>query len=177
MIKKIKPNFKSLGPKYGKYIKQISNSLNNFKPEEITAFELAGFSEIKLENKIIKLEISDVEIYSEDIPGWTVASMNGTTVALDINITGQLEEEGLAREFINRIQNLRKDSGLNVTDKIIIEISSCNKLASAINNNLQYICSETLADNISFVENVNNDGVKNDLINDINARIILKKKN
>ena len=177
LIKKIKPNFKSLGPKYGKYIKQISNSLNNFKPEEITAFELAGFSEIKLENKIIKLEISDVEIYSEDIPGWTVASMNGTTVALDINITDQLEEEGLAREFINRIQNLRKDSGLNVTDKILIEISSCNKLTSAINNNLQYICSETLADNISFVENVDNDGVKIDLINEINARIILKKKN
>ncbi len=160
LVKKIKPNFKALGPKYGKMMKSISAAINKMTQEDIALFEKEQVYTIEVEGKEISLTLDDVEILSEDIPGWLVASEGRLTVALDITITDELKEEGIAREFINRIQNLRKESGLDVTDKIILKIKKHDAINSAINKFNDYIATQTLADKILLVEKCNESTAK-----------------
>ncbi|MGB1307096.1 MAG: isoleucine--tRNA ligase, partial [Flavobacteriales bacterium] len=148
LVKKVKPNFKTLGPKFGQQMKAISQAISQFTSEDISTIEQEESFPLNIEGSEIQIDLSDVVITTEDIPGWVVTSMNGNTVALDISLSDNLISEGLAREVINRVQNLRKDLGFEVTDRIEITLSAEEKLANAINNNLNYICSETLADEI-----------------------------
>ena len=178
LVKSIKPNFKTLGPKYGKIMKQIAAVVNQFGADEITELESNGSKNLTIDGQAVVLELADVEISTEDIPGWLVQSEGGITVALDIVLSDDLKEEGMAREFVNRIQNLRKESGLEVTDKIHIRILKHNEINQAINNNKNYICSETLAGQLDLVEELEQDkGVSVDLENDVTTVISLEKLN
>lgn len=152
LIKKIKANFKTLGPRFGKNMKEVAAFISAMKQEDIALIESSGFVMADIGNEQVRIEREDVEINSEDIPGWVVASDNGITVAMDVNITEDLFNEGLAREFVNRIQNLRKDSGLEVTDRIVLEVQDVDKLSSALKSNLDYICAETLTNELNIVE-------------------------
>jgi len=154
MVKKIKANFKILGPKYGKMMKEISAEISKLDTKNILAFEQNGSYVIRINDENIMLTLEDVEIISEDIPGWLVAFDGTLTIALDITITDELRYEGIAREFVNRIQNLRKDSGLNVTDKIHIQIEQHEAINAAIELHKSYITTETLCDKIELVEKV-----------------------
>jgi isoleucyl-tRNA synthetase len=154
LVKKIKANFKALGPKYGKIMKQVAAAIMAMSQKEISALEKQGEFMLKVENETLNISLEDVEIISEDIPGWLVANEGKITVALDINITPELIEEGIAREFVNRIQNMRKDSGFDVIDKINIFIQSHVELDAAISNYQDYICSQTLGNSIKIVEKV-----------------------
>ncbi len=153
LVKKIKPNFKTLGPKYGKLMKQISGVVAQMSQEDIVAFERNETYELNVDTETINLTLEDVEITSEDIPGWLVANDGKLTVALDINVTDELREEGIAREFINRIQNLRKDSNFDVTDKIQIQIQKHELINNAIEKFNDYISAQTLAKSIDLVDN------------------------
>ena len=148
LVKKVKPNFKTLGPKFGQQMKAISQAISQFTSEDISTIEQEESYPLNIGGSKIQIDLNDVVITTEDIPGWVVTSMNGNTIALDISLSDNLISEGLAREVINRVQNLRKDLGFEVTDRIEITLSAEEKLANAINNNLNYICSETLADEI-----------------------------
>ena len=148
LVKKVKPNFKTLGPKFGQQMKAISQAISQFTSEDISTIEQEKSYPLNIGGSKIQIDLNDVVITTEDIPGWVVTSMNGNTIALDISLSDNLISEGLAREVINRVQNLRKDLGFEVTDRIEITLSAEEKLANAINNNLNYICSETLADEI-----------------------------
>jgi isoleucyl-tRNA synthetase len=152
ITKNLKLNFKTLGKKCGKNMKAVQTFANENAQAIISGIEREGKFEIKIEEDTIVLENEDVEIIPVDIPGWKVANSGQLTVALDITITPALKEEGLARELINRIQNLRKDSLLEVTDKINVLIKNNLSINSAINNNLDYICAEILASSIMLVE-------------------------
>jgi isoleucyl-tRNA synthetase len=145
LVKKIKPNFKLLGPRYGKLMKEITTALNDFRQEDIACFESMGSFTITAGGKPVELQRDDVEITSEDIPGWLVASEGRLTVALDVNITQELRDEGIAREFVNRIQNIRKESGFEVTDKIAVEIQRHDLINAAVEHFKEYIASQTLA--------------------------------
>ena len=180
IVKKIKPNFKALGPKYGKLMKAISAAINGLTQEEIITFEKTGSYEINAAEQTITLSIDDVEILSEDIPGWLVATEGKLTVALDIKVTEELQKEGIAREFINRIQNLRKESGFDVTDKIEIIIQKHNAISDAITKHQNYIGTQTLARSITLVEKIenSNNGVKFvELDNDISTYMMIEKVN
>ncbi|MEZ7946455.1 MAG: isoleucine--tRNA ligase [Flavobacteriaceae bacterium] len=152
LVKQIKPNFKTLGPKFGKEMKFIANAIQSFTKEDIVKIELNGKIAIELEGKIINLDLSDVEISSKDIEGWLVANEGSITVALDVTISEELRKEGVARELINRIQNARKDKGLEVTDRIKLTVLKFEDLEESINNNKEYIMSETLTDELVFVD-------------------------
>ncbi|MFC2151442.1 isoleucine--tRNA ligase [Bacteroidota bacterium] len=152
LVKRIKPNFKTLGPKYGKLMKQISQAVIQMSQEDIIAFESNEKYELNVDTEKINLAIEDVEITSEDIPGWLVANDGKLTVALDINVTDELREEGIAREFINRIQNIRKDSNFDVTDKIEIQIQRHELINKAIEKHKEYIGTQTLAKTIELVD-------------------------
>jgi len=154
LVKKIKPNFKTLGPRYGKLMKSISSAISQMKPDDIDRFEKEGSYSIKVDSQNITLNWDDLEILSEDIPGWLVASDDNITVALDITVTDNLRYEGIAREFINRIQNYRKESGFDVTDKIKITIQKHEYIDEAIIRHKEYIVSQTLARDIALVENL-----------------------
>ena len=155
LIKKAKPNFKSLGPKFGKNMKTVSGSIFNLGSEQINFLENGEILNIKLENFTFDLSLEDIEVFYEDIEGWQVGSENGYTIALDINISDKLKNEGISREVVNKIQNLRKDSNFNVSDKIIINIVNSNLTDKALKDNLEYIKNETLAIEINFVEKLN----------------------
>jgi len=148
LVKTIKPNFKTIGPKYGKQMKQIALIVGAFNQEDISNIEKLGLWEGNIENEKITLLKDDFEITAKDIPGWLVASDGDITVALDINISPELRAEGIAREIVNRIQNARKDSGLEVTDRIDVYLKSTENIESAIQENITYICAEVLADNL-----------------------------
>jgi len=174
--KKIKPNFKALGPKYGKKMKQIAGAVNQLDQDAISAFESAGEYEINCGEEKIVLTLEDVEIQTEDIPGWTVATEGQMTIALDINVTEELKQEGIAREFINKIQNLRKDSNFEVTDRIKLSIAKHVGYNEAVTSHKDYICAQTLADSIELVENV--DSVKARVVEidkDVMAQIEIEK--
>lgn len=145
LVKKIKPNFKTLGPKYGKIMKQLAALIQQFSQEDIREMERFGQFELEVNNEKILLTAEDVEISTEDIEGWSVANQDHLTVAMDLTITPELQEEGLARELVNRIQNMRKEKGLEVTDHILLFIEKNEKTDRAFSNYQQYICSETLA--------------------------------
>lgn len=151
LVKRVKPNFKALGPKVGKHMKTVNDLLSNYTQEEIAALEQSGKTSLRVEDQAIEISLDEVELRSEDIPGWLVAAENGVTVALDITLTDELVQEGIARELINRIQNLRKDKDFEVTDRIAVTLTKHSGLENAVRNNFEYICSETLATGLQFV--------------------------
>jgi isoleucyl-tRNA synthetase len=151
-VKQIKPNFKTLGPRFGKDMGLIAKEIQGFSSDQINKFEREGEINIIIQEKSIILTLQEVEISSQDIEGWLVANSNGITVALDISISEELHQEGIARELVNRIQNIRKDSGFEVTDKIKVRIQRNGDLETAILNNEAYIKSETLTDLLEFVD-------------------------
>ena len=152
--KKIKPNFIALGKRLGPKMKSVSAALAAFTQHDITTLEKDGKFILDVGGEPLTLQLSDVEIAAEDIPGWSVAGKGSLTVALDITISNQLKKEGEAREFINRIQNFRKDSGFEVTDRINIEIEENVQIIHSINEYKNYICAEILADSIDFVSEI-----------------------
>ena len=152
LVKRIKPNFKTLGPKYGKYMKQISALVAEMGQSEIFEFEKNGRYELHIGDEAVELGLEDVEILSEDIPGWLVANEGRLTVALDINVTKELKEEGIARELINRIQNLRKESNFDVTDKITLVIGRHEEINEAVEHFSAYIASQVLADSVELTK-------------------------
>jgi isoleucyl-tRNA synthetase len=151
--KKIKPNFKALGQKVGKDMKAVAEAINNFTQDDIAKLETEGVVNV-LDNKYL-IQASDVEIIAEDVPGWQVANLGKLTVALDVTITNELKQEGIARELINRIQNLRKGKEFEVTDKINVRISDHPYISEAVKNNLSYICAEILAESIMLDSQLN----------------------
>jgi isoleucyl-tRNA synthetase len=160
LVKKIKPNFKALGPKYGKIMKQIAAVINAFTQDDIAAIERDEKYDITVADQNVTLTIDDVEILSEDIPGWLVASEGKLTVALDINVTPELKMEGIAREMVNRIQNIRKDSDFEVTDKIKVYVNRHEAINSAIDTHAEYIASQTLAVSVELSEGLSVDDGK-----------------
>ena len=152
LIKQIKPNFKVLGPKFGKEMRFIATEVQQFTKEDINKIEKQGNISIEINGKEITLEREDVEISSKDIEGWLVANEGGLTVALDVTITADLRKEGVARELVNRIQNARKDAGLEVTDKIRLTVLNFENLQQAIKENKAHIMSETLTQELIFVD-------------------------
>ena len=154
--KKVKPNFKALGPKAGKHMKAVAEAITNMDQDALNKFEEEGATTFEIENSKFEISISDVEIIAEDVPGWQVANLGKLTVALDVNISNELKEEGISREFINRIQNLRKEKGFEVTDKINVRYHTDSvAIIEAIKNNLSYICAEILAESIVFDNQLN----------------------
>jgi isoleucyl-tRNA synthetase len=156
LVKQIKPNFKALGPKFGKEMKLIAGKINSFTQEDIATIEKKGEIQVEINGKNITLELADVEISSKDIEGWLVANAEGVTVALDVTITDDLRKEGIARELINRIQNARKETGLEVTDKIKLTLLRFENLQDSVLANQSYIKTETLTNELSFVETLEN---------------------
>ncbi len=152
LVKRIKPNFKTLGPKFGKHMKSIAAAVNGFGEKEIAELEKNQEMELDLGEEKLTISMEDVEITTDDIPGWLVASEGGLTVALDITLTEELKGEGVARELVNRIQNMRKDSDFEVTDRIEIKIKNTPAISSAVEANKIYICAEVLADSLELVE-------------------------
>ena len=173
LVKQIKPNFRTLGPKYGKQMKDIAVVINDFTQQDIQALERQGTKEITLDGKVLTLTLDDVEITSQDIEGWLVASSStGLVVALDATITDELRAEGIARELVNRIQNLRKDTGLEVTDRIQIFLQKQDTLEKAVRANEVYIKAETLANEILFAGNLQGEEV---VFDDIVTKIGIQK--
>mgnify|MGYP001164992490 FL=1 len=150
LVKEIKPNFKTLGPRYGKDLKEVTQAIKKLSTEQIQQLEKHKNLKLDIDGKTIKLEDTDVEVFFKDIEGWQVAQSEGLTVALDMTLTPELIKEGLARELVNRIQNQRKDSGLEVTDKIEIYLKKNAELEAAVSENKSYILSETLASALTF---------------------------
>jgi isoleucyl-tRNA synthetase len=152
LVKNIKPNFKTLGPKHGRLMKDISKVVSNLDAKDIKKLEQTGNIELVINEKSIIFEINDFEIVSKDIEGWLVAHEGSLTVALDIVIDKALKDEGISREFVSKIQTMRKNSGFEVTDKIKIIIKNDSNITDAINNNKNYIKSETLAQDLQIVD-------------------------
>ena len=148
LVKGIKPNFKALGPKIGANMKALAAAVSSMDQAQIRTIETEGKISLNLGQTEFELILADVEITSQDIPGWLVSSYNGLTVAMDITITEALKKEGIAREFVNRLQNLRKDSGLDVTDRIAVSVDADELTLGAILDFKSYICSEILADSL-----------------------------
>ena len=170
--KKVRPNFKALGAKVGKDMKLVAEAINNISQEDLAKFEQDG--NIAIPNTEYAIQLSDVEIIAEDIPGWQVTNMGSLTVALDVSITTELKLEGLSRELINRIQNLRKELNFEVTDRISVNLQNDNVIADAVMQNKTYICAETLADDIKLSENIVN-GNKI-VIEDVELQILISKQ-
>jgi isoleucyl-tRNA synthetase len=173
LTKKIKPDFKKLGPRFGKQMKDVAAAINQLNQEEIGQLELEGEMEISLDGEKVLISEEEVEIHSDEIPGWQVESEGKYTVALDLSLNEQLKNEGIARELINRIQNLRKESGLEVTDKIALKIERQSDIVSAINHNKDYICSETLASSLELVEELEEKQFKIEIDNYIKTYLSL----
>jgi len=173
LIKQIKPNFKALGPKFGKDMRLIAAEVQKFTQEDISKIEKEGHISVCINEKNITLGLEDVEISSKDIEGWLVANEGPLTVALDVTITEELYKEGMARELVNRIQNARKDVGLEVTDKIRLTILDAQNLQAAILENKAYIMSETLALELVFTDELTNGTVVE--FDTIKSRILIEK--
>ncbi|WP_278020215.1 isoleucine--tRNA ligase [Flavobacterium ginsengisoli] len=156
LVKQIKPNFKALGPRFGKDMGLISKEIQSFSADQINQLDKQGTLDIVIAGNSVTLSLEDVEITSQDIEGWLVANSNGITVALDITLTEELKNEGIARELVNRIQNIRKDSGFEVTDKIKVQIKRDGILEDAVSKNEDYIKSETLTDELVFADVLEN---------------------
>jgi len=175
--KKIKANFKTLGPKHGKLMKQISGEIAGFSQEDISKFERSGSYELSINGEPILLSLEDVEIQTEDVPGWLVASEGGLTIALDINLTEELKQEGIAREFINKIQNIRKDSDFEVTDRIVLWIQKNDKFNLAVENFRDYISNQTLASQLVLIDEIDHSKAHTVEIDaDLEAVILVEKQ-
>jgi isoleucyl-tRNA synthetase len=173
LVKQIKPNFKTLGPRFGKDMGLISKEIQNLNQEQINQLDRENSLEISISGKSITLTSDDVEITSQDIPGWLVANANGITVALDITISEELRKEGIARELVNRIQNIRKDSGFEVTDKIVVKMLKNPQIEEAVAVNSEYIKSETLTKTLLFEDKIEN-GIEIEF-DDIKTSIFISK--
>ncbi len=173
LVKQIKPNFKVLGPRFGKDMKTVAQAVNNFTSDDIKEIEQNGILDVEVNGKIITLERTDVEITSQDIEGWLVANEGAITVALDVTITDDLRKEGIARELINRIQNLRKDSGFEVTDRIDVTFQKSEHIEMAINANITYIKSETLTNELAIIDKLE-DGIEIDF-DDVHTKLFIQK--
>ncbi|MDC8002541.1 isoleucine--tRNA ligase [Aureisphaera galaxeae] len=175
LVKQIKPDFKKLGPRFGKDMKSIAQEISSFGQEEISRFEKDGKISILFNEKNVTLSLDEVLISSQDIEGWLVANASGITVALDVTITDELRNEGIARELVNRIQNLRKDSGFEVTDRVEIIVQEDKNLKPAVEQNIAYIKQETLTEVLQFEAEVG-DGTEI-AFDDIATRLSIKKHN
>ncbi|WP_339916035.1 isoleucine--tRNA ligase [Yeosuana marina] len=173
LVKQIKPNFKTLGPRFGKDMKAIANAVINFTSEDINKIEQSGVLDFVINGKNITLGLDDVEITSQDIEGWLVANEGALTVALDVTITDDLRKEGIARELVNRIQNLRKDSGFEVTDRIDVTLLKDDKIVKAVETNMSYIKAETLTEELEIMDQLNN-GI-DVVFDDVNTKLFIKK--
>lgn len=173
LVKQIKPNFKTLGPRFGKDMKAIAGLVTNFSAEDINKIELNGSLDIEVNGKNITLALDDVEITSQDIEGWLVANEGNLTVALDVTITDDLRMEGVARELVNRIQNLRKDSGFEVTDRIDVKLQNDKQIVTAINTNMSYIKAETLIEELEIID-ILDDGIEI-AFDDVNTKLFIQK--
>ena len=175
LVKKIKPNFKVLGPKYGKLMKEISAGVNGLSQHQIAEFETSGKHSFTFNGSVVDLTLEDVEIISEDIPGWQVANDGRLTVALDVTVTDELRYEGIAREFVNRIQNIRKESGFDVTDKITVLIEDHDFIRGAIEKHSSYIASQTLATSVSVVPSVTGSNLREVDIDEVLVKVSVNK--
>ncbi|MBC3845463.1 isoleucine--tRNA ligase [Winogradskyella echinorum] len=173
LVKQIKPNFKALGPKFGKDMKLISSAISTFTADDIKKIEQIGSLDVEINGKNITLGLDDVEITSQDIEGWLVANEGALTVALDVTINEELRNEGIARELVNRIQNLRKDSGFEVTDKIDVQLQNDPQIDAAIASNEDYIKSETLTEDLKIIDTLNN-GIEI-AFDEVNTKLFIKK--
>ncbi|GEP95413.1 isoleucine--tRNA ligase [Chitinophaga cymbidii] len=172
--KKIKPNYKTLGSRMGARMKAVAGAISAFSQHDIATLEKEGEFGLIIDNERIPILLSDVEIISEDIPGWTVANKGALTVALDITITPELLDEGNARELVNRIQKIRKDSGFELTDRIAVKVQEVDSLKSAIINFNDYICTEILADSLDVVTQLQ-EGIEVE-VNDLKFNVLVNKK-
>lgn len=154
LVKKVKCDFKKLGPKFGKQMKAVAAAVSEMSQEAIADLEKNGKYPLNLADGEVTIEAADVEIYSEDIPGWLVANEGKLTVALEVTVTDELRREGIARELVNRIQNIRKSSGFEITDKIKITISKNLQTDDAVKEYKTYICSQVLATSLDFTDEV-----------------------
>jgi len=170
--KKIKPNFKALGPKVGKDMKLVAESISSMDQDALSRFEAEGTYQVP--GTAYEVLLEDVEIIAEDIPGWQVTNLGNLTVALDVTITAELKEEGLSRELINRIQNLRKELNFEVTDRITVSLQNDNLISAAVARNKAYICAEILADQINLVADLEN-GNKI-VIDEVELQILIAKQ-
>lgn len=174
LVKKIKPNFKTLGPKYGKMMKQIAGAVAQMTQEDITVIEKYGTFNLNVAGESLAISLEDVEVMSEDIPGWLVTSEGALTVALDITVTESLRNEGIARELINRIQNIRKENGFDVVDKVNISISTNELTDNAVEEYKYFIASQTLAQEVMLVSN-EQEGSEQEIDKGIVLRILVEK--
>jgi isoleucyl-tRNA synthetase len=172
LVKKIKPNFKTLGPRYGKVMKALGAAIQAFSQQQINALEADGRCMVSVDGTDCEVLLTDVEIATQDIPGWVVANDGSLTVALDIQLTPELVDEGIARELVNRIQNIRKE-GFDVTDRIVVELQS-GEWDNAVNAHRDYICSETLCTSLTLVPEVK-DGQQVEIIDGKPTAIAIRK--
>jgi isoleucyl-tRNA synthetase len=175
LIKRVKPNFKTLGPRYGKLMKEIATRLAGLSQYDIRKIEQQGSMILDIDNQHVELHLADVEIITEDIPGWTVATADGLTVALDMNIGPSLYREGLARELVNRVQNLRKEKGFEVTDHIVLSLDGTSELAKAVIECEHYISNETLSKVVWVPGLSGSDVLETELTDEVSARIHIRK--
>jgi len=173
LVKQIKPNFRVLGPRFGKEMKHVVAKINQLQAEDIATIEKEGKIEIEVNGEMIILDASEVEISSQDIEGWLVASSGNITVALDVNISPELKKEGVARELVNRIQNMRKDSGFEVTDTINVQLQKDGIIEDAVADNITYIKTETLTAALELAEVVK-DGVDVEF-DDVTTKLLITK--
>jgi isoleucyl-tRNA synthetase len=174
LVKSIRPNFKTIGPKYGKQMKAIAAMVGALSSEQIAMIEAERGWKGDIEGLAIELDLNDFEITAQDIPGWTVSSDGNITVALDVTITDELRAEGIARELINRVQNLRKDSGLDVTDRILLKIDTDDQNRQAILTNQNFVKGEVLAEVITFTQ-LDIGTFSTDLVADNDTRITIER--
>ena len=175
LVKSIKPNFKTIGPKYGKHMKAIAGMVAQFSADDIALIESNSGWTGEVNGDSISLDLGDFEIVAQDIPGWLVSSEGNLTVALDVTVSEELKSEGIARELVNRVQNLRKDSGLEITDRIVLKVDTNDAIQKAIVSNKDYVCAEVLADDIQF-ESLGVEAVVSDLVVSEDVKLALDKK-
>lgn len=175
LVKKIKPNFKTLGPRYGKLMKEIAAAVAAFTQDDISTIETKGQYSFQIGSETVEMNLADVDIITEDIPGWVVANQGTLTVALDITVTDGLWQEGIARELVNRIQNIRKDRGFDVTDKITLDLQKNDLIEEAISNFNTYICSETLAESLTVSDRMLHNSEMLELTDEISVAIRVDK--
>lgn len=173
LVKKVKPNFKTLGPQLGQNMKVLAGVVAGFSQDDIRQLESQGGMDVQLGDENFRLLLADCEVISEDVPGWQVVVDGKLTVALDVNITEELLKEGIAREFINRMQNLRKEMEFEVTDKIVVSVEQHEQITPALNEHKNYICAEILAQDLQIVDSAAD--TKTIEINDITINVSIKK--
>jgi len=174
LVKSIKPNFKTIGPKYGKHMKAIAGMVAQLSADDIAHIEVNKGWSGEINGNAVSLDVTDFDIVAKDIPGWLVNSEGGLTVALDITLSEELKAEGIARELVNRVQNLRKDSGLEVTDRILLKVDTNEEIRKAIEANASYVCNEVLANDVVF-ETLDANALLTDLVESEDAKLSLEK--